>query len=203
MVRRMQTRTSFNSSICFSLASLVWLRSKTRSESTIVSDREFSFFALEADLPTGKPRTPCEFRKAPPLTRPPQGDSKQKVPLAHPNRSLHFYAEIRGFFASPNIALCQTPGRARAPSPPEKAQIGAKGSKVRDSPQVSPVLENAEKHCTFVISNRREVLAKMPVDGTDHARFSPQPAGCIAWRPSRRPSSCPSLIASTVLLSRS
>lgn len=47
----------------------------------------------------------------------------------------------------------------KRPSPPPRAQIGAKGSKPRDSP-TSPVLGNPAKCCSFVISNRREVLAK-------------------------------------------
>jgi hypothetical protein len=96
----------------------------------------------------------------PPLTRPPQGGSKQNDPLAHPSGSLHFYAEIWGFFASPNFDGVETTGRGWQPSPPQKAQIGAKGSKPRDSPQTSPVLGNPVKHGTFVILNRREVLAK-------------------------------------------
>jgi hypothetical protein len=73
---------------------------------------------------------------------------------------LHFYAEIRGFFASPNFDGVETTGRARHQWPPEKAQIGAKGSKPWDDPQPRPVLRNPAKHGTFVISNRREVLAK-------------------------------------------
>ena len=43
---------------------------------------------------------------------------------------------------------------------PQKAQIGAKGSKPRDDPQTRPVLGNPAKYGTFVISNQREVLAK-------------------------------------------
>ena len=96
----------------------------------------------------------------PPLTRPPQGGSKQTDPLAHPRGSLHFYAEIRGFFASANFDGVETTGRARHQSSPQKAQIGAKGSKPRDDPQPRPVLRNPAKHGTFAISNRREVLAK-------------------------------------------
>jgi hypothetical protein len=70
----------------------------------------------------------------PPLTRPPQGGSKQKDPLAHPSGFLHLGAEIRGFFASPNSERLSTTGRARHPSPPQEAQIGVKGSNPRDSP---------------------------------------------------------------------
>ncbi len=102
----------------------------------------------------------CESTKPPPLTRPPQGGSKQTDQLVHPSGSLHFYAENRGFFESLDFVCLQTTGRARAPSPPEKARFGAKGSKPRDDPQPRPVLRNPAKHGTFVISNRREVLAK-------------------------------------------
>ncbi len=105
---------------------------------------------------------PCESTKPPPLTRPPQGDSKQKDPLAHPSGSLHFYAGIRGFFTSSNFDGVETTGRARHPSPPQMARIGAKGSKPRDAPQTRPMLRNPAKHGTFMISNDREVLAKMP-----------------------------------------
>ena len=73
---------------------------------------------------------------------------------------MHFYAEIRGFFASPHFDGVETTGRGRHLLAPEKAQIGAKGSKPRDDPQTRPVLGNTAKHGTFAILNRREVLAK-------------------------------------------
>jgi hypothetical protein len=73
---------------------------------------------------------------------------------------LHFYAEIWGFFESPNFDGVETTGRDRHLLAPEKAQIGSKGSKPRDAPQPRPVLGNPAKKGTFVILNRREVLAK-------------------------------------------
>ena len=99
---------------------------------------------------------------APPLTGSPQGDHQQNDPAVTAAGSLRFYAEIRGFFASPNFDGVETTGRARHPSPPEKARIGAKGSKPRDDPQPRPVLRNPVKHGTSAILNDREVLAKMP-----------------------------------------
>ena len=99
----------------------------------------------------------------PPLTRLPQGGSKQTDPLAHPCGSLHFYAEIRGFLALPDSNRRPIAELTPSPPTPKKAQIEAKGSKPRDSPQVSPGLKNAVKHWTFVISNFREVLVEMPV----------------------------------------
>ena len=113
----------------------------------------------------------------PPLTRPPQGDLKTNDPLAHPSGSLHFYADNRGFLASPNFDGVETTGRARHPSPPQKAQIGAKGSKPRDDPQPRPVLRNPAKHGTFAISNRREVLAKS-ASGSDMKNLTSASRGC-------------------------
>jgi hypothetical protein len=76
---------------------------------------------------------------------------------------LRFYAEIRGFFEL--LASDRRPIAGLTPSPPtpKKAQIEAKGSKPRDSPQVSPGLKNAVKHWLFAISNRRGFLAETPV----------------------------------------
>jgi len=73
---------------------------------------------------------------------------------------LRFYAEIQGFFASLNFDGVETTGRVRHLLAPEKAQIGAKGSKPLDAPQTRPVLGTPAKNRTFAISYRREVLAK-------------------------------------------
>jgi hypothetical protein len=73
---------------------------------------------------------------------------------------LHFYAEIRGFFASPHSDGVETTGRDRHLLAPQKAQIGAKGSKPRDDPKTRPVLGIPAEKGIFVISNQREVLAK-------------------------------------------
>ena len=122
----------------------------------------------------------CESTKPPPLTRAPQGDLKPNDPLVHPSGSLHFYAEIRGFFASPHFDGVETTGRGRHLLAPEKAQIGAKGSKPRDDPQPRPVLKNPAKHGTFAISNRREVLAKMP-GGGDMKNLTIASRGATGW----------------------
>jgi len=66
-----------------------------------------------------------------------------------------------GAFARRQSSLVSKPRDAPGPpSPPQKAQIGAKGSKPRDAPQTRPVLRNPAKHGTFAFLNRREVLAK-------------------------------------------
>jgi hypothetical protein len=85
--------------------------------------------------------------------------------------SLDIPYMLVGFLACP----------VRRPSPPEKAQIGAKGSKPRDSPQTSPVLGNPAKCCSFVISNRREVLAKN-ASGSDMKNLTIASRGQIVFQ---------------------
>jgi hypothetical protein len=120
----------------------------------------------------------CESRTPPPSSWPPQGDHSAQDPLAHPSGSLRFYAEIRGFCEKPNLARRQTTGCVCNPSPPQKAQIGAKCSKPRDDPQTRPVLRNPVKHGTFAISNRREVLAKN-ASGSDMKNLTIAPRGSV------------------------
>ncbi len=67
------------------------------------------------------------------------------------------------FFCDVDSVRHQIAGRGRHLLAPEKAQIGAQGSKPRGDPQTRPVLKNPDKRCICGNLQHREVWVKMPV----------------------------------------